>query len=220
MRWCSASATSSRKRSSTLLIRAVAQMPGVRLLIVGAGAARRRAARAGRRGGARARRVARQHAAGGASLRVRGRRRARRCRRCAKAGRTWCSKPLRAARRWSPPTSAGSRKSFAATRPEPSSRSARRPHGRSALGAMIEAALPAERVRRYARQFGWDEVVTRQCALYEDVCPRARSDGRRTTLDDGGRPCVTFWSSASCSRSRSMRSPTRTSACWRGPGSA
>jgi glycosyltransferase involved in cell wall biosynthesis len=40
----------------------------------------------------------------------------------------------------------------------------------SALRAMIEAALPVERVRQYARQFGWDDVVARQCALYEDVC--------------------------------------------------
>jgi teichuronic acid biosynthesis glycosyltransferase TuaC len=54
----------------------------------------------------------------------------------------------------------------------------------TALGAMLEAALPAEHVRRYARQFGWDEVVTRQCALYEDVAHQreAIAGDRHTTM--------------------------------------
>jgi hypothetical protein len=49
---------------------------------------------------------------------------------------------------------------------------------------MLEAALPAEHVRRYARQFGWDEVVTRQCALYEDVAHKreAIAGDRHTTM--------------------------------------
>ncbi len=53
-----------------------------------------------------------------------------------------------------------------------------------ALAAMIDAGLPPERVRQYAQQFGWDEVVTRQCALYEDVTRKreALAGGPHTTL--------------------------------------
>ena len=38
-----------------------------------------------------------------------------------------------------------------------------------ALRATLDQSLPPDRVRRYALEFGWDEVVTRQCSLYEGV---------------------------------------------------
>ncbi|MEO8976172.1 MAG: glycosyltransferase [Casimicrobiaceae bacterium] len=42
----------------------------------------------------------------------------------------------------------------------------------AALESMMRRALPPERVRQYALQFGWEEVVTSQCKLYEDVAKR------------------------------------------------
>jgi glycosyltransferase involved in cell wall biosynthesis len=39
----------------------------------------------------------------------------------------------------------------------------------SALRALLDADLPPAEVRPYALQFEWDEVVNRQCALYEEV---------------------------------------------------
>jgi glycosyltransferase involved in cell wall biosynthesis len=52
------------------------------------------------------------------------------------------------------------------------------------LSAMIDARLLPERVRQYAQQFGWDEVVTRQCALYEDVVQKREAlvGGPHTTM--------------------------------------
>lgn len=47
----------------------------------------------------------------------------------------------------------------------------------ASLASMIGAALAPERVRQYAHQFGWEQVVTRQCALYEDVVERWLSSG-------------------------------------------
>ena len=38
-----------------------------------------------------------------------------------------------------------------------------------ALRALLGTSPAPEKVRQYARQFGWEEVVMRQCALYEDV---------------------------------------------------
>ncbi|MEO6929212.1 MAG: hypothetical protein ABI190_08605, partial [Casimicrobiaceae bacterium] len=53
----------------------------------------------------------------------------------------------------------------------------------AALRSMIDAALLPERVRHYALQFGWEEVVTQQCALYENVSERWVSDFRRSGLE-------------------------------------
>jgi teichuronic acid biosynthesis glycosyltransferase TuaC len=39
----------------------------------------------------------------------------------------------------------------------------------NALRTMLDAALVPQRVRLYALQFGWDEIVAQQCALYENV---------------------------------------------------
>jgi glycosyltransferase involved in cell wall biosynthesis len=39
----------------------------------------------------------------------------------------------------------------------------------NALHGVLENPIPPEKVRQYAFQFMWDEVVTRQCALYENV---------------------------------------------------
>lgn len=52
------------------------------------------------------------------------------------------------------------------------------------LSAMIDARPLPERVRRYAQQFGWDEVVTRQCMLYEDVTQKreAMTGGPHSTM--------------------------------------
>jgi glycosyltransferase involved in cell wall biosynthesis len=48
----------------------------------------------------------------------------------------------------------------------------------SALRDLLEAPPAPETVRKYALQFGWDEVVDRQCALYEAVASqRARAYG-------------------------------------------
>jgi hypothetical protein len=38
-----------------------------------------------------------------------------------------------------------------------------------ALRAVALAGTPADEVRAYASAFGWDDVVQRQCALYEAV---------------------------------------------------
>lgn len=53
-----------------------------------------------------------------------------------------------------------------------------------ALTATIDNGSPPERVRQYAQHFEWDEVVTRQCALYEDVAQKreALAGGAHTTL--------------------------------------
>jgi teichuronic acid biosynthesis glycosyltransferase TuaC len=39
----------------------------------------------------------------------------------------------------------------------------------NALCTMLDAALVPQHVRLYALQFGWDEIVAQQCALYENV---------------------------------------------------
>jgi glycosyltransferase involved in cell wall biosynthesis len=38
-----------------------------------------------------------------------------------------------------------------------------------ALRKFLDEPLSTEKVQHYALQFGWDEVVTRQCELYESV---------------------------------------------------
>ncbi len=55
-----------------------------------------------------------------------------------------------------------------------------------ALDAMIARQLPVQKVREYARQFGWDEIVERQCALYEDAAGRwpARSQAQHPAKED------------------------------------
>jgi glycosyltransferase involved in cell wall biosynthesis len=40
---------------------------------------------------------------------------------------------------------------------------------RCALRSLWESAMPADRVRAYALRFGWEEVITRQCDLYERI---------------------------------------------------
>jgi glycosyltransferase involved in cell wall biosynthesis len=50
---------------------------------------------------------------------------------------------------------------------------------RLALGSLLGADLPPERVRHYALQFEWDDVVNRQCALYDQVTA-AHASARRT----------------------------------------
>jgi glycosyltransferase involved in cell wall biosynthesis len=55
-----------------------------------------------------------------------------------------------------------------------------------ALDAMIARQLPVQKVREYARKFGWDEIVERQCAIYEDVVRRwpARSQALQPAMED------------------------------------
>jgi teichuronic acid biosynthesis glycosyltransferase TuaC len=49
-----------------------------------------------------------------------------------------------------------------------------------ALRTLLEASPAPEKVRQYALQFGWEEIVTRQCALYEAVvAARASTMHRR-----------------------------------------
>ena len=49
---------------------------------------------------------------------------------------------------------------------------------RDALRRALAAPQDPERVRAYAFQFGWDDVVDRQCALYEDVVRGWRTRSR------------------------------------------
>ena len=51
---------------------------------------------------------------------------------------------------------------------------------RDALRGLLEASIAPERARRYAFRFAWDEVVTRQCALYERVVAANGSAPSRT----------------------------------------
>ena len=51
---------------------------------------------------------------------------------------------------------------------------------RDALRGLLEASIAPERARRYAFRFAWDEVVTRQCALYEWVVAANGSTPSRT----------------------------------------
>lgn len=48
-----------------------------------------------------------------------------------------------------------------------------------ALNTMLEARRDPEEVRRYAGRFGWDEVVSAQCALYERVVAANRARAAR-----------------------------------------
>jgi teichuronic acid biosynthesis glycosyltransferase TuaC len=49
-----------------------------------------------------------------------------------------------------------------------------------ALRTLIDASLVPQDVRKYALQFGWEEVVAGQCAVYEDVASeRATNSYRR-----------------------------------------
>jgi glycosyltransferase involved in cell wall biosynthesis len=48
-----------------------------------------------------------------------------------------------------------------------------------ALRSVLEASFAPERVRQYAVRFGWDEVVSQQCALYQDVASAHNEEVRR-----------------------------------------
>jgi glycosyltransferase involved in cell wall biosynthesis len=48
---------------------------------------------------------------------------------------------------------------------------------RDALRDLLDASMPAEQVRRYAFKFDWDEIVTRQIALYERIVSAGRPGG-------------------------------------------
>ncbi|HVF63987.1 MAG TPA: glycosyltransferase [Casimicrobiaceae bacterium] len=51
-----------------------------------------------------------------------------------------------------------------------------------AIDAMLDASLTPESVRAYAMRFGWDDVVSRQAAVYHDVARRWRqAPWQRTT---------------------------------------
>src|SRR5215467_832599 len=50
----------------------------------------------------------------------------------------------------------------------------------SALRVFLENSLKPEAVRQYALRFGWDEVVGRQCALYEEVVATSGATGHGT----------------------------------------
>ena len=43
---------------------------------------------------------------------------------------------------------------------------------RDAMKSLLDASMPPERVREYAFEFGWDEVIAQQIALYEHVVGR------------------------------------------------
>ena len=45
---------------------------------------------------------------------------------------------------------------------------------RDALKHVLNAPLPVDVVRRYALEFGWDEVIGRQCGVYESMVTSGR----------------------------------------------